>query len=404
MKVLVIGGDGYCGWATALYLSNQGYEVGILDSMVRRHWDMQLQVETLTPIAPIQQRIQRWKELTGKKIDLYIGDITDYNFLSKTLRQFEPESIVHFGEQRSAPFSMIDREHAVMTQVNNVVGTLNILYAMKEDFPDCHLVKLGTMGEYGTPNIDIEEGYITIEHNGRKDTLPYPKQPGSFYHLSKVHDSHNIHFACKIWGLRATDLNQGIVYGVALTGLLSDEIIKDELLINRLDYDAVFGTALNRFCIQAAIGHPLTVYGKGGQTRGLLDIRDTVRCMEIAIANPAEAGKFRVFNQFTEMFSVGDLAMMVQKAGKAFKEKAGKDFNLAPDDLDNLDNVKINYLDNPRVELEQHYFNAKNTNLLDLGLQPHYLSDSLLDSLLNYAIQYKQRVDKDHILPKVSWR
>ncbi|NET29882.1 NAD-dependent epimerase/dehydratase family protein [Okeania sp. SIO1I7] len=403
MKVLVIGGDGYCGWATALYLSNQGYEVGILDSMVRRHWDMQLKVETLTPIAPIQQRIQRWKELTGKKIDLYVGDITDYNFLSKTLRQFEPESIVHFGEQRSAPFSMIDREHAVMTQVNNVVGTLNILYAMKEDFPDCHLVKLGTMGEYGTPNIDIEEGYITIEHNGRKDTLPYPKQPGSFYHLSKVHDSHNIHFACKIWGLRATDLNQGIVYGVALTGLLSDEIIKDELLINRLDYDAVFGTALNRFCIQAAIGHPLTVYGKGGQTRGLLDIRDTVRCMEIAIANPAEAGKFRVFNQFTEMFSVDDLAMMVQKAGKAFKDKAGKDLNLAPDDLDNLDNVKINYLENPRVELEQHYFNAKNTNLLDLGLQPHYLSDSLLDSLLNYAIQYKQRVDKDHILPKVSW-
>ncbi|NET42263.1 NAD-dependent epimerase/dehydratase family protein [Okeania sp. SIO2B3] len=404
MKVLVIGGDGYCGWATALYLSNQGYEVGILDSMVRRHWDMQLKVETLTPIAPIQQRIQRWKELTGKKIDLYVGDITDYNFLSNTLRQFEPESIVHFGEQRSAPFSMIDREHAVMTQVNNVVGTLNILYAMKEDFPDCHLVKLGTMGEYGTPNIDIEEGYITIEHNGRKDTLPYPKQPGSFYHLSKVHDSHNIHFACKIWGLRATDLNQGIVYGVALTGLLSDEIIKDELLINRLDYDAVFGTALNRFCIQAAIGHPLTVYGKGGQTRGLLDIRDTVRCMEIAIANPAEAGKFRVFNQFTEMFSVDDLAMMVQKAGKAFKDKAGKDLNLAPDDLDNLDNVKINYLENPRVELEQHYFNAKNTNLLDLGLQPHYLSDSLLDSLLNYAIKYKQRVDKDHILPKVSWR
>ncbi|NEQ36745.1 MAG: NAD-dependent epimerase/dehydratase family protein [Okeania sp. SIO3I5] len=386
MKVLVIGGDGYCGWATALYLSNQGYEVGILDSMVRRHWDMELQVETLTPIAPIQKRIQRWKDLSGKKIDLYIGDITNYDFLSKTLRQFEPESIVHFGEQRAAPFSMIDREHAVMTQVNNVVGTLNILYAMKEDFPDSHLVKLGTMGEYGTPNIDIEEGYITIEHNGRKDTLPYPKQPGSFYHLSKVHDSHNIHFTCKIWGLRATDLNQGIVYGVALTGLLDDEIIKDELLINRLDYDGVFGTALNRFCIQAAIGHPLTVYGTGGQTRGFLDIRDTVRCMEIAIANPAEAGQFRVFNQFTEMFSVLGLAEMVKTAGKTM-------------DLD----VQIKNLDNPRVELEQHYFNAKNTNLLDLGLKPHYLSDSLLDSLLNFAIKYKERVDKDHILPKVSW-
>ena len=382
MKVLVIGGDGYCGWATALYLSTRGYEVGILDSMVRRHWDLQLKVETLTPIAPIQQRLQRWKDLTGKSIDLYVGDITNYDFLSKTLRNFEPEAIVHFGEQRSAPFSMIDREHAVMTQVNNVVGTLNILYAMKEDFPDSHLVKLGTMGEYGTPNIDIEEGYITIEHNGRKDTLPYPKQPGSFYHLSKVHDSHNIHFACKIWGLRATDLNQGVVYGV-----LTDETGMDELLLNRLDYDGVFGTALNRFCIQAAIGHPLTVYGKGGQTRGFLDIRDTVRCMEIAIANPADAGQFRVFNQFTEMFSVGDLAMMVKKAGVAM----------------GLD-VDINHLDNPRVELEEHYFNAKNTNLLDLGLQPHYLSDSLLDSLLNFAVKYKERVDKEQILPKVSWR
>lgn len=382
MKVLVIGGDGYCGWATALHLSKKGYDVGIIDNLVRRHWDMKLGVETLTPIAPIQQRIQRWQDLTGKSIDLFVGDITDYDFLIKSLHQFEPEAIVHFGEQRSAPFSMIDREHAVLTQVNNVVGTLNILYAMRQDFPDCHLVKLGTMGEYGTPNIDIEEGYITIEHNGRKDTLPYPKQPGSFYHLSKVHDSHNIHFACKIWGLRATDLNQGVVYGV-----LTEETGMDEMLINRLDYDGVFGTALNRFCIQAAIGHPLTVYGKGGQTRGFLDIRDTVRCVELAIANPADPGQFRVFNQFTEMFSVGDLAVMVKNAGTHL-------------DID----VDIKHLDNPRVELEQHYFYAKNTCLLSLGLQPHYLSDSLIDSLLNFASKYKHRVDEKQILPKVSWR
>ena len=381
MKVLVIGGDGYCGWATALYLSNRGYEVGILDSLVRRHWDNELGVETLTPIALIQQRLQRWQDLTGKSIDLFIGDITNYEFLQKTLHQFQPNALVHFGEQRSAPFSMIDREHAVLTQVNNVVGTLNLLYAMREDFPDCHLVKLGTMGEYGTPNIDIEEGYITIEHNGRKDTLPYPKQPGSMYHLSKVHDSHNIHFACRIWGLRATDLNQGVVYGV-----LTEETGMDELLINRLDYDGVFGTALNRFCIQAAIGHPLTVYGKGGQTRGFLDIRDTVRCVELAIANPAQSGEFRVFNQFTEQFSVGDLALMVKKAGNAIGL-----------------NVEINHLDNPRVEKEEHYFNAKNTKLLDLGLQPHLLSDSLLDSLLNFAIKYQTRVDHKQILPKVSW-
>lgn len=382
MKVLVIGGDGYCGWATALYLSNHGYEVGILDSLVRRHWDQQLCIETLTPIAPIQQRIRRWRDLTGKSIDLFVGDINDYAFLHSAMHQFEPQAVVHFGEQRSAPFSMIDREHAVLTQANNVIGTLNLLYVLQQDFPDCHLVKLGTMGEYGTPNIDIEEGYITIEHNGRKDTLPYPKQPGSFYHLSKVHDSHNIQFACKIWGLRATDLNQGIVYGV-----LTEETGMDEMLINRLDYDGIFGTALNRFCIQAAIGHPLTVYGKGGQTRGLLDIRDTVRCVELAIANPAEPGQFRVFNQFTEMFGVADLAEMVRKAGTDMGLK-----------------VEIQNLENPRVELENHYFNAKNTNLLDLGLQPHYLSDSLIDSLLNFAIKYKQRVDKDQILPKVSWR
>jgi UDP-sulfoquinovose synthase len=381
MKVLVIGGDGYCGWATALYLSNRGHEVGILDSMVRRHWDMELCVETLTPIAPIQQRLQRWKDLTGKPIELFIGDITNYEFLNKALHQFEPSAIVHFGEQRSAPFSMIDREHAVLTQVNNVVGTLNLLYIMRESFPDCHLVKLGTMGEYGTPNIDIEEGYITIEHNGRQDTLPYPKQPGSFYHLSKVHDSHNIHFACKVWGLRATDLNQGVVYGV-----LTEETGMDELLINRLDYDGVFGTALNRFCIQAAIGHPLTVYGKGGQTRSFLDIRDTVRCVELAIATPAEPGEFRVFNQFTELFSVGDLALMVKKAGTSMGL-----------------NVEINHIDNPRVEKEEHYFNAKNTNLLNLGLKPHFLSDSLLDSLLNFATKYKGRVDNSQILPKVSW-
>ncbi|MCY7332181.1 MAG: NAD-dependent epimerase/dehydratase family protein [Pseudanabaena sp. CAN_BIN31] len=382
MKVLVIGGDGYCGWATALHLANKGYEVGVLDSLVRRHWDNELGVATLTPIASIQERIYKWQAVSGQKIDLFIGDITNYEFLQKTFRCFEPEALVHFGEQRSAPFSMIDREHAVLTQVNNVVGTLNLLYAIKEHNPDCHLVKLGTMGEYGTPNIDIEEGYITIEHNGRKDTLPYPKQPGSFYHLSKVHDSHNIQFACRTWGLRATDLNQGVVYGV-----LTEETGTDELLINRLDYDGVFGTALNRFCIQAAIGHPLTVYGTGGQTRSFLDIRDTVRCIELAIANPAEAGKMRVFNQFTELFSINELAFMVQKAGQTLGLK-----------------VEIQNIDNPRVELEEHYFNAKNTNLLDLGLQPHFLSDALIDSLLNFAVKYHDRIDHKQILPKVKWR
>ena len=277
---------------------------------------------------------------------------------------------------------MIDRKHAVFTQVNNVVGTLNILFALQELRPDCHLIKLGTMGEYGTPNIDIEEGYIRIEHNGRSDVLPFPKQPGSFYHLSKVHDSHNMMFACKIWGLRATDLNQGVVYGT-----VTDDVVMDEALINRFDYDDVFGTVLNRFCAQAAAEHPLTVYGRGGQTRGFLDIRDTVRCIELACLNPAKPGECRVFNQFTEQFSVLELAEMV----KAGARKLG----LA---------VQIEHLPTPRVEAEEHYYNAKHSRLLDLGLRPNYLSDSLLDSLINVAMKYQDRIDISLFLPQVQWQ
>lgn len=381
-RVMVIGGDGYCGWATALHLSNKNYEVAIVDNLVRRHFDHQLGLDSLTPISSIHNRIRRWKSLTGKTIELYIGDVCDFEFLSDTFKSFEPDAVVHFGEQRSAPYSMIDRSRAVFTQHNNVIGTLNVLFAIKEFSEECHLVKLGTMGEYGTPNIDIEEGYITITHNGRSDTLPYPKQASSFYHLSKVHDSNNIAFTCKAWGLRATDLNQGVVYGVR-----TDETEMHEDLHNRFDYDGVFGTALNRFCVQAAVGHPLTVYGKGGQTRGYLDIRDTVQCIELAIANPAQRGEFRVFNQFTEQFSVNELAALVTKAGG----KLGID-------------VQTISVPNPRVEAEEHYYNAKHTKLIELGLKPHLLSDSLLDSLLNFAIEFKDRVDKKQIMPSVSWQ
>jgi UDP-sulfoquinovose synthase len=277
---------------------------------------------------------------------------------------------------------MIDRKHAVFTQTNNVVGTLNLLFAIHELQPDCHIVKLGTMGEYGTPNIDIEEGFITIEHNGRKDTLPFPKQPGSFYHLSKVHDSHNIMFTCKAWGLRATDLNQGVVYGT-----VTNEVSMDEALINRFDYDEVFGTVLNRFCAQAAIGYPLTVYGKGGQTRGFLDIRDTVRCVELACLNPANPGEFRVFNQFTEQFSVLDLALTV----RAVAGQMGL-------------NVEIDHLPDPRVEAESHYYNARHSRLADLGLKPHLLSDSLVDSLISIALRYRDRIDPALFAPQVNWR
>jgi len=382
MNILVLGGDGYCGWATALYLSAKGHKVSTVDNFARRQWDHELGVQTLTPIRPLAERLRTWHEVTGNHIESLVGDITDYDFLASAIETSEPDAVIHFAEQRSAPYSMIDRKHAVSTQVNNVVGTLNLLFAIRELRPECHLIKLGTMGEYGTPNIDIEEGYINIEHNGRKDTLPFPKQPPSFYHLSKVHDSHNILFACKIWNLRATDLNQGVVYGTA-----TDEVELAEALINRFDYDEVFGTVLNRFCAQAAVGHPLTVYGRGGQTRGFLDIRDTVRCIEIACMNPAARGECRVFNQFTEQFSVLELAKMVQSAAR----KMGLP-------------VEIDFLPPPRVEAESHYYNAKHSKLIDLGLEPHYLSDSLLDSLMNIAVKYSDRIDSSLFLPQVEWR
>ncbi|HUA84081.1 MAG TPA: NAD-dependent epimerase/dehydratase family protein [Bryobacteraceae bacterium] len=382
MRICVLGGDGYCGWATALFLSRRGHRVAIVDNFSRRQWDFELGVQTLTPITPLAERLRVWQELTGEVIELFTGDVCDYDFLAAAIESFRPDAVVHFAEQRAAPYSMIDRKHAVFTQVNNVVGTLNLLFAIQEIAPDCHLVKLGTMGEYGTPNIDIEEGYIKIEHNGRSDVLPFPKQPGSFYHLSKVHDSHNIMFACKIWKLRATDLNQGVVYGT-----VTDETALDEALINRFDYDDVFGTVLNRFCVQAATEHPLTVYGRGGQTRGFLDIRDTVRCIELACLNPANPGECRVYNQFTEQFSVMDLAHMVQAAAR----KLGL-------------NVEIDHLPTPRVEAEEHYYHAKHSKLIDLGLRPHYLSDSLLDSLMNIAVRYKDRIDISLFLPQVKWQ
>ena len=382
MRVLILGGDGYLGWPQSLYLSRKGHEVAILDNFARRQFDLEEGFDSLIPITTLHERVQVWKTISGQDIHLYIGDAADYDVLGATFRSFQPEAIIHFAEQRSAPYSMIDRKHAVYTQVNNVVGTLNVLYAIKEFAPDCHLVKLGTMGEYGTPNIDIEEGFIEIQHKGRSDILPFPKQPGSFYHLSKVHDSHNIMFCCKIWGIRATDLNQGIVYGVE-----TDETLLDSRLATRFDYDQVYGTALNRFCTQVAAGYPLTVYGKGGQTRGYINIRDTVRCIELAMNTPAEAGEYRVFNQITEQFSLLEIADIVVKQSKLLGLEA-----------------RVENLPNPRVEKEEHYFNAVHTRLTDLGLEPHLLTETVLESLMQLAIQHKNRIDTRLIVPTVNWR
>lgn len=382
MRVLVAGGDGFCGWPTALYLSSQGHEVFIADNYSRRDWDGELGTNSLTEISDLPTRVARWKETSGREIEVSAGDLTDERYVYEIVDRFRPDAFVHFAEQRSAPYSMIDRSHAVFTQVNNVVGNLNIMYAIGEIVPDCHLIKLGTMGEYGTPNIDIEEGYITIEHNGRTDTLPYPKQPGSFYHLSKVHDSHNIHFACKIWGLRATDLNQGVVYNVD-----TEETGSDPVLVNRYDYDSIFGTALNRFCAQAASGNDITVYGRGGQTRGFIDVQDTVRCIELAANNPAERGEFRVFNQFTEQWSVLGLGQLV--------EKVARTLDLEPN---------LVHLENPRVEKEEHYYKAANTRLIDLGLKPHLLNEETVEKLLLMAMENRDRIHPETFAPQVNWR
>src|SRR5437588_1467317 len=382
MKIIVLGADGYLGWPTALHLSAQGHDVVAVDNLIRRRWDREGGTASLVPIKSMAQRVRAWKRSAGREVVWRRLDLLDAAGLAALVSEFKPAAVVHFAEQRSAPYSMKSLRHASMTQHNNVIGNLNLLFALRDHAPDCHLIKLGTMGEYGTPNIDIEEGYITIEHNGRSDVVPFPKQPGSFYHLSKVHDSHNIMFACKIWGIRATDLNQGVVYGT-----MTDEAALDEALINRFDYDDVFGTVLNRFCVHAAIGQPLTVYGKGGQTRGFLDIRDTVRCVEIACHNPAARGECRVYNQFTEQFSIMDLARLVEAAAKKMGVL-----------------VEVDHIPDPRVEAEQHYYNAKHSKLIDLGLEPHYLSDSLLDSLMNIALKYRDRADASLMLPQVNWR
>jgi UDP-sulfoquinovose synthase len=382
LRVLIAGGDGFCGWPTALHLSAQGHKIFVADNLSRRRWDEELGTESLTRISNLKDRVARWKESSGCGIRLAIGDLTDECFVYEILDDFKPEAVVHFAEQRSAPYSMIDRSHAVFTQMNNVVGTLNLLFAIGEIVPNCHLIKLGTMGEYGTPNIDIEEGYITIEYKGRTDTLPYPKQPSSYYHLSKVHDSHNIMFACRAWGLRATDLNQGVVYNVQ-----TEETSSDPVLTNRYDYDGVFGTALNRFCAQAASSNPITVYGEGGQTRGFIDIRDTVRCIELAADNPARPGEFRVFNQFTEQWSVLELARLV--------EKVAYTLDLEP---------KVAHLKNPRVEKEAHYYSAANTQLIDLGLKPHLLDEETVEQLLLVAMENRERIHSETFVPQVNWR
>lgn len=383
MRVFIAGIDGYLGWPLAQYLAARGHDIAGTDTFFRRQWVEEIGSHSAIPVYDMPERLQAFRERYGKDLLFRQGDLLDYGFLKNFLADFHPDAIVHLAEMPSAPYSMIDQAHAAFTQQNNVIGSLNVLWAMKEACPDAHLVKLGTMGEYGTPNIDIPEGFFEVEFRGRKDYLPFPRQAGSFYHWSKVHDSNNTMYACKIWGLRTTDIMQGVVFGTQI-----DEMGDDPRLRSRLDFDQCFGTAVNRFCCQAVIGHSLTLYGRGGQTRGFLPLRDSMQCLTITIENPPQTGEYRVFNQFEECYTVEQLAYMVQEVGN----EQGL-------------NVEVHHYDNPRKELDEHYFNPDRVHLINLGYQPTHDVRAEMRIMLADLRQHRNRIiaKQDILIPDIRW-
>ncbi len=382
MKVLILGADGYLGWPTCMYFSQRGHEVTGVDNYFRRNAALELDCESLIPTPNLVQRAKIWEEITSKKVSVHICDVTNYEFLLSLFKKYTPDTVIHYAEQPSAPYSMIDHDKAALTIQNNIISTLNIIYAVKETNPDCHIVKLGTMGEYGTPNIDIEEGWLEIEHKGRKDKFLFPRQASSVYHTSKIQDTDLLWFYVRTWGIRVTDLMQGPVYGIS-----TDESNNDERLMPNFHYDEIFGTVLNRFIVQAVIGYPLTVYGKGDQIRGYININDTMQCVYLSAIRPANKGELRIFNQMTETFSVNDLAGKVQSIGKGL----GHD-------------IKINHIENPREEQEEHYYNPKYTGLLELGLKPHYLTDETLRKIFHIVEKYKDCINRGAIFRGVKWK
>lgn len=383
MKVFIAGVDGYLGWALAQYLAVRGHDVAGTDQYLRRQWVEEVGSHSAIPIVDMEIRLDAFEKQHGKSLTFRQGDLLDYAFLKGFLADYQPDAIVHLAEMPSAPYSMIDQAHSVFTQHNNVIGSLNLLWAMKEACPDAHLVKLGTMGEYGTPNVDIPEGFFELEFRGRKDTLPFPRQAGSFYHWSKVHDSNNTMFACRIWGLRATDIMQGVVFGTQI-----DEMRNNPLLRSRVDFDQCFGTAINRFCCQAVIGHPLTLYGAGGQKRGFLPLRDSMQCLTITIENPPKQGEYRVFNQFEECYSLEELAYLVRDVSAEMGIQA-----------------EVHHYDNPRKEMDKHYFNPDRKHLIDLGYKPTHDVKAEVRIMLHDLMQHRDRIlEKQHILvPDIRW-
>jgi UDP-sulfoquinovose synthase len=386
MRVLVLGGDGFCGWPTSLYLSDRGHDITIVDNLSRRKIDVELEVDSLTPIRHIHDRLSAWKEVSGRDIGFVNLDLaTEYDKLVDLLLAVRPDAIVHFAEQRAAPYSMRTEKTKRYTVDNNVRGTHNLLTALVETGLDVSLVHLGTMGVYGygwSGSAPIPEGYLAVKVNTPDGELEreilHPANPGSVYHLTKTLDQLLFAFYAKNDGLRITDLHQGIVWGTQ-----TEQTARDERLINRFDYDGDYGTVLNRFLMQAAIGHPLTMHGTGGQTRAFIHIRDTVRCIEIAISNPPESGsKVLVRNQVTESHRLLDLAKMIG----------------------DMTGSEIAYLPNPRVEAEENDLNVLNDQFLALGLQPTTLSEGLLEEITEIASKYKHRVDPHKIIARSVWR
>ena len=383
VRVFIAGVDGFLGWPLAQYLSARGHEVAGADNMFRRRWVAEMGSWSAIPITPMSERLQTFKKGINRELAFWEGDLRDYGFVEAIIGQYQPDAIVHLGECPSAPYSMIDVEHATFVQLNNITTTFNLLFAMRDIRPDAHMVKLGTMGEYGTPKVDIPEGFFEVEFRGRRDRLPFPRQAGSWYHWSKVHGSNNIMFACRLWNLRATDVMQGVVFGTRI-----DEMGDDERLATRLDFDQAFGTSVNRFCCQAVIGHPLTPYGKGHQRRGFLPLRDSMQCLTLAIENPPKGGEYRVFNQFQEVYDVTELANKVQKvAGSLGLE------------------VEVRNLENPRQELEDHYYNPDHQHLLDLGYKPTYEVEAELSIMLRDLMRHRDRIEakSEVLIPDVQW-
>lgn len=381
MKVLILGGDGYLGWPTAMNLTASGHEVAVVDNYLRRNVCREENTPALYDVPNLHNRVALWEEISGHAIPVFIGDLTEWSFMAEVFKAFPPDVVIHYAEQPSAPYSMLNRRAATLTLKNNLEVTANLIFAVREFAPEAHIVKLGTMGEYGTPNIDIEEGWIDIDHKNRSHRFLYPRQAGSLYHTTKIMDTDLLWFYVRMWDLKVTDLMQGPVYGMH-----TDETAADSRLLPFFNYDELFGTVLNRFIVQAVAGYPLTVFGKGGQTRGYLNIKDTLQCVRLAMEKPAAAGELRIFNQFVETFSVNDLAAKVKRAGADFDLK-----------------VEVRSIENPRKELEDHYYNPAHTGLLDLGLQPNYLTDAVLAEMVETVIQHKDSIATDAIFRGVKW-